>query len=30
MIIFRIKKDAAWQDEPPDFRYGGAENVIKV
>ncbi|HCD84028.1 hypothetical protein G3A56_14610 [Rhizobium oryzihabitans] len=30
LISFRIKKEAAWQDEVPDFRYGGMENVIKV
>jgi hypothetical protein len=30
MTIVRIKKDKAWQDEPPDFRYGDTENVIKV
>jgi hypothetical protein len=30
LIPFRIKKEAAWQDEPPDFRYGGMANVIKV
>jgi len=30
MAIFRIKKDGAWQDEPPGFGYAGMENVIKV